>query len=191
MTEAHYYRIGNSSVWPTTEGFSTRRCRKLAVPRSRFATRRACSTPTERRRREFNGRKCEGGLITIANFTFSLMALQIAPGATIKVTNKDCVTYVLSTTHGRINTGSIEDDGSKMITAPIKPGKFPFTCDIHRLTTATRIVKCGISPAPRPDVVPRVESDDPDVSNPRAKVGTPAATKPRANAKSVRTSHSA
>src|SRR5664280_1342111 len=127
MTEAHYYRIGNSSVWPTTEGFSTRRCRKRAAPRSRFATRRACSTPTERRRREFNGRKCEGGLITISNFTFSPMALQISLGATINVTNKECVTYVSSTTHGRLNTGPIEDDGSKKITAPIKPGKFTFT----------------------------------------------------------------
>jgi len=52
---------------------------------------------------------------------FSPMALRIAPGATIKVTNKDCVAYVLSTTNGRFNTGEIEDDGSKKITAPIKP----------------------------------------------------------------------
>jgi hypothetical protein len=51
MTCAHYYRIGNSSVRPPTEGFSTRRWRKLAVPRRRFAT-----------RREFNGRKRDGGL---------------------------------------------------------------------------------------------------------------------------------
>jgi hypothetical protein len=71
----------------------------------------------------------------------SPMALRIAPGATIKVTNKDCVAYVLSTTRGRFNSESIEVDGSKKITAPIKPGKFTFPGDIHQLMTATRIVK--------------------------------------------------
>lgn len=55
---------------------------------------------------------------------FSPMALRIASGATIKVTNNDCVACVLSTTRGRFNTDSIEVDGPKKITAPIKPGKF-------------------------------------------------------------------
>ena len=72
---------------------------------------------------------------------FSPMALRIASGAAIKVTNKDCVAYVLSTTRGRFNTGSIEVDDSKKITAPIRPGKFTFTGDIRQLMTATRLVK--------------------------------------------------
>lgn len=79
--------------------------------------------------------------ITVSDLMFSPMTLKVAPDAVIKVTNKDSVAHTVSAADGRFNTGSIKDSHPKKFTAPLKPGRYTFICDIHQFMTETLIVK--------------------------------------------------
>jgi plastocyanin len=78
-----------------------------------------------------------GDAITITNYMFSPMSITVAPGATVKVTNKDAVTHTLTATGGQFNTGDITSNQTKSFTAPDKAGKYNYICSIHQYMMGT------------------------------------------------------
>ncbi|HEX4126147.1 MAG TPA: cupredoxin domain-containing protein [Acidimicrobiales bacterium] len=79
--------------------------------------------------------------LTISNFMFMPMNASVAPGATVKVTNKDSVTHTLTATGGQFNTGDIGAGQTKTFTAPSKPGTYSYICNIHQYMKGTIVVK--------------------------------------------------
>jgi plastocyanin len=82
-----------------------------------------------------------GTHITILNFMFHPMSLTVSPGASISVTNKDAVTHTLTATGGQFNTGDIDQNQTKTIAAPSKPGVYHYICNIHQYMMGTITVK--------------------------------------------------
>lgn len=82
-----------------------------------------------------------GNRVTISNFMFLPMSLSVAPGATVRVTNKDSATHTLTATGGQFNTGDISQNQTKTFTAPKKPGTYHYICDIHQFMMGTITVK--------------------------------------------------
>ena len=82
-----------------------------------------------------------GTSITISNFMFQPMSLRVAPGSTIKVTNKDSATHTLTATGGQFNTGDITQNETKTFKAPTKPGRYTYICNIHQYMMGSIIVK--------------------------------------------------
>jgi|SRR5580698_4827594 plastocyanin len=82
-----------------------------------------------------------GTHVTIQNFMFSPMDLSVAPGATVSVTNKDSATHTLTATGGQFNTGNITQNQTKTFTAPTKPGKYNYICNIHQYMMGTITVR--------------------------------------------------
>jgi plastocyanin len=79
--------------------------------------------------------------ITISNFMFAPMSASVAPGATVRVTNKDPVDHTLTATGGQFNTGDIGDGQTKTFTAPTKPGRYHYICNIHQYMMGTIVVR--------------------------------------------------
>jgi plastocyanin len=88
-----------------------------------------------------SGSSVAGTSITISNFMFSPMSLTVSPGATVSVTNKDSVTHTLTATGGQFNTGDITQNQTKTFTAPMKPGRYDYICDIHQYMMGSITVK--------------------------------------------------
>jgi plastocyanin len=82
-----------------------------------------------------------GTSITISNFMFQPMSLTVAPGSTVKVTNKDSTTHTLTATGGQFDTGDIAQNHTKSFTAPSKPGTYHYICNIHQYMMGTIIVR--------------------------------------------------
>jgi plastocyanin len=79
--------------------------------------------------------------ITITNFMYVPMAVVVAPGATVTVTNKDSVTHTLTGTSGRFDTGDIGPGRSRTFTAPGKAGTYGYICNIHQYMRGTITVR--------------------------------------------------
>ncbi len=79
--------------------------------------------------------------ITISNFMFDPMSASVAPGATIKVTNKDAVAHTLTATGGQFDTGDIAGGATKTFTAPKTPGTYHYICNIHQYMMGTIVVR--------------------------------------------------
>jgi plastocyanin len=82
-----------------------------------------------------------GTSITITNFMFQPMSLTVAPGSTVKVTNKDSATHTLTATGGQFDTGNIDQNHTQTFTAPMKPGTYHYICNIHQYMMGSIIVK--------------------------------------------------
>ena len=82
-----------------------------------------------------------GTSITISNFMFDPMSLTVAPGGTVRVTNKDSATHTLTATGGQFNTGDIDQNQTKTFTAPMKPGTYHYICNIHQYMMGSIVVK--------------------------------------------------
>jgi plastocyanin len=65
------------------------------------------------------------------------MTAAVAPGATVKVVNKDAVTHTLTATTGQFDTGNIAPGQTKTFTAPTKPGSYHYICNIHQYMMGT------------------------------------------------------
>ena len=72
---------------------------------------------------------------------YSPMSDNVAPGATVSVTNTDPVTHTLSATGGQFNTGDIASHQTKTFKAPTTPGTYHYICDIHQYMMGTIVVK--------------------------------------------------
>jgi plastocyanin len=78
--------------------------------------------------------------IVIKGFAFSPDRITVAPGATVKVTNRDMTTHTLTATKGGFDTGSVGPGQTKTFTAPMKPGTYPYICSIHQYMTGSLVV---------------------------------------------------
>ena len=72
---------------------------------------------------------------------FAPMSASVAPGATVRVTNKDSVDHTLTATGGQFDTGDIGEGQTKTFTAPTKPGTYHYICNIHQYMMGTIIVR--------------------------------------------------
>jgi plastocyanin len=79
--------------------------------------------------------------VTNSNFMYSPMTASVAPGSTVRVTNKDTVTHTLTATGGQFNTGDIGPGQTKTFTAPTKAGMYGYICDIHQYMMGKIIVR--------------------------------------------------
>lgn len=79
--------------------------------------------------------------LIISNFMFQPMTLKVAPGATIKVENKDSVVHSVDANGGKFNTGNILPSKTKSFKAPKKPGKYHYFCAVHTFMKGTIVVK--------------------------------------------------
>jgi plastocyanin len=78
--------------------------------------------------------------IVIQNFAFSPNQLEVKPGQSVTVTNKDSVTHTLTSDSGLFNTGNIPGNSSIHFNAPTKPGTYEYRCSIHQFMTGTIVV---------------------------------------------------
>ena len=67
--------------------------------------------------------------ITIEGFKFSLA--NAAAGASVPVVNEDGSAHTATADNGEFDSGEVEGGGEGSITAPDKPGQYPFHCEIH------------------------------------------------------------
>lgn len=88
-----------------------------------------------------SGTTSTSNTIIISNFMFKPMTLKVAPGATIKVENKDSVVHSVDAYDGRFNTGNIFPGKTKNFKAPMKPGKYHYFCAVHIFMKGTIVVK--------------------------------------------------
>ncbi len=72
---------------------------------------------------------------------FQPMSLSVAPGGTVRVTNKDTATHTLTATGGQFDTGEIDQNQTKTFTAPMKPGTYHYICNIHQYMTGSIVVR--------------------------------------------------
>ncbi len=72
---------------------------------------------------------------------FQPMSLTVAPGGTVRVTNKDSATHTLTATNGQFNTGDIDQNQTKTFKAPMKPGTYHYICNIHQYMMGSIVVK--------------------------------------------------
>jgi plastocyanin len=79
--------------------------------------------------------------VTIENFAFQPANFTVRPGATITVTNRDSVAHTFTADNGAFNTGDIEPGRTRTLTAPEKPGRYPYRCLIHQFMTGTLTVR--------------------------------------------------
>jgi plastocyanin len=82
-----------------------------------------------------------GTSITISNFMFQPMTLTVAPGGTVRVTNKDTATHTLTATGGQFGTGDLNQNQTKTFKAPMKPGTYHYICNIHQYMMGSIVVK--------------------------------------------------
>jgi len=81
-----------------------------------------------------------GTTIVIKNFAFSPGSIKVHPGQKVKVVNKDSVAHTVTSTTGKFNTGDVNPGKTVTFTAPTKPGKYPYRCNIHQYMTGMLVV---------------------------------------------------
>ncbi len=77
--------------------------------------------------------------IGISNFMFTVPA-SVGPGAKITVTNEDSVAHTVTSDTGAFDV-KVNPGATATLTAPTKPGSYPFDCAIHSSMTGTLVVK--------------------------------------------------
>jgi plastocyanin len=80
--------------------------------------------------------------VTIKSFAYNPANFTVKPGGKIIVTNKDSVAHTLTDMANKslFNTGLIDTNRTKTITAPTKPGRYPFFCLVHNYMTGVLTV---------------------------------------------------
>jgi plastocyanin len=69
--------------------------------------------------------------IAINNFTFKPASLTVAPGTKITVINQDQAPHTVTANDKSFDSGTIAGGQRGEVTAPIKPGNYPYICTIH------------------------------------------------------------
>lgn len=70
--------------------------------------------------------------VEIKNFAFSPKEITVKPGAKITATNQDIAGHSFTSDDGTsFDTGVLAQGKSATVTAPIKPGSYPFHCTPH------------------------------------------------------------
>ncbi|MGH3855512.1 MAG: cupredoxin domain-containing protein [Pseudonocardiaceae bacterium] len=79
--------------------------------------------------------------IVIKNFTFMPASLTVAPGTKVTVINEDQATHTVTASDKSFDTGHISGGQRTELTAPSKPGTYPYMCSIHQYMMGTLIVQ--------------------------------------------------
>ncbi|MGW7459436.1 cupredoxin domain-containing protein [Streptomyces sp. NPDC054797] len=70
--------------------------------------------------------------IVIEGFTFSPADLQMRPGATVSVVNRNSAAHTVTATGDKaFGTGTIRAGATAAFTAPSTPGRYAYLCTIH------------------------------------------------------------
>ena len=77
-------------------------------------------------------------VISIADFTFTVPA-SVAPGAQIIIKNGDSQAHTVTSKTGGFDV-TVDPDGTARLTAPSKPGSYPFVCSFHGNMTSKLVV---------------------------------------------------
>ena len=70
--------------------------------------------------------------IVIKDFVFIPKTLTVAPGAVLMVDNQDTAPHTATADDKGFDTGNLDGNQRGSITAPMKPGEYPYICDIHQ-----------------------------------------------------------
>ncbi len=79
--------------------------------------------------------------ITIKDFKFLPSEITVSPGAKVTVTNQDTVVHTVTANDKAFDTGNLAGGQGGELTAPSKPGSYPFICTPHPYMTGTLVVK--------------------------------------------------
>lgn len=80
--------------------------------------------------------------IEISGFKFSPQTLTVKAGQIVSVTNRDSVSHTVTADDGTsFESGLLGKDQSGTITAPSKPGNYPYHCAPHPNMKGTLIVE--------------------------------------------------
>jgi plastocyanin len=79
--------------------------------------------------------------IVIKNFTFMPTPLTVAPGTKITVINQDQAPHTVTANDKSFDSGTISGGQRGEVTAPTKPGRYPYICTIHQYMKGTLIVQ--------------------------------------------------
>jgi plastocyanin len=79
--------------------------------------------------------------IVIDKFAYQPVVLTVGPGARVTVVNQDPVAHTVTAKDKSFDTGTIAIGQEDQITAPSKPGSYPYYCIFHEYMTGTLIVK--------------------------------------------------
>jgi len=85
-------------------------------------------------------KKPAAATIVIKTFSFSPATLKVKPGEKVTVENKTPVTHTLTSTQHKFNTGDVGGGTTTSFTAPTKPGRYPYICEIHQYMTGVLVV---------------------------------------------------
>ncbi|MFC7485979.1 cupredoxin domain-containing protein [Knoellia sp. CPCC 206453] len=83
--------------------------------------------------------EAEKAVISIKGFKYTVPA-SVAPGAKISITNADPSAHTVTANDGAFDV-EIGPDGTATLTAPSKPGSYPFICSFHPNMTGTLVVR--------------------------------------------------
>lgn len=80
--------------------------------------------------------------VEIKNFAFSPKEITVKPGTKLTVTNMDISGHSFTSDDGSsFDAGIISQGKSVVVTAPTKPGSYPFHCTPHPNMQGTLVVK--------------------------------------------------
>ncbi|MGH3829416.1 MAG: cupredoxin domain-containing protein [Pseudonocardiaceae bacterium] len=79
--------------------------------------------------------------VVIKNFTFMPASVTVAPGTKVTVINEDQATHTFTARDKSFDSGHISGGQRAEVTAPSKPGTYPYICDIHQYMMGTLIVQ--------------------------------------------------
>lgn len=68
--------------------------------------------------------------ITISNYTFT-SPQSVAPGSTIAIVNSDSAEHSVTADQGATFNVDVDGNGTATLTAPTKPGTYPYHCSYH------------------------------------------------------------
>ena len=87
------------------------------------------------------GGSSSGDTIMIKDFTFTPSDLTVAPGTKITVTNQDSAAHTVTAGDKSFDSGNVAGGQTVQITAPSKPGSYPYICTYHQYMKGTLTVK--------------------------------------------------
>ena len=78
--------------------------------------------------------------VTIDNFVFSPMTIEVPRGTTVTWINKDDIPHVVASTSGKFKSRAIDTDGQYTYTFT-DPGTYEYYCSVHPKMTGKIVVK--------------------------------------------------
>jgi plastocyanin len=77
--------------------------------------------------------------ISISGFNFGA-PVTVSPGQVVTVVNADPAPHTVTADDKHSFDASVAPDGRTFLTAPMTPGRYPFTCTVHPMMHGTLIV---------------------------------------------------